>query len=328
MVAVMEIIRRINLNALHTLVIVARYGNLTRAAEEQLLTPSAVSQRVSRIESQLRFRIFHRGPNGLSLTTDGAKFMEKIGDALSVIEDAATEFGAAKDESLRIAVTPTFARRWLFPRMPDFRARFPNIELHFVVEAERGACEQNEFDARIFYVDAKSSIDRFVTLINTDLVPVCSPEFFESLSLRSSGRKLNPELLSNMAILQSRTCIADWRLWLSSFDAVHVLDRAPTILFDNCMLTFDAAEAGLGFAMASQVYVQDALNRGELVAPFPPSQSQPGRWCLSTPASGVVQSAYERFLGWILEEAGPTQKSVRDSRDTAVIATDGHAPGP
>ena len=310
----MEILRRINLNALHTLEIVARYGNLTHAAEEQLLTPSAVSQRVSRIESQLRFRIFHRGPNGLSLTTDGAKFMEKIGNALSMIEDAATEFGTAKDESLRIAVTPTFASRWLFPRMLNFRARFPNIELQFVVEAEKEVYEQNEFDVRIFYVDAKSNIDRFVTLINTDLIPVCSPEYFESLSLRSSGRKLNPELLRSMTILQSRTCIADWQLWLSSFDAVHVLDQAPTILFDNCMLSFDAAEAGLGFAMASQIYVQDALNRSELIAPFPPSQSQPGRWCLSTPNSGVVQSAYERFLGWILEEAEQTQKECRRTR--------------
>lgn len=308
----METLRRINLNALHTLAIVARCGSLTRAAEQQLLTPSAVSQRVSRIESQLRFRIFDRGPNGLSLTADGARFMGRVEGALSVIEDAAADPTAMKERVLRIAVAPTFARRWLFPRLDKFRRQFPKFELHFF-ENEAKLSDNQQIGISIKYVNSEHNIKNSVNLMDGDLIPVCSPALFHNIKEISPISELHPSLLDKQTLLLSRSCTQYWRLWLEKFDAVDVMDRVPTMIFNDCMLSFDAAEAGLGLAMASRFYIQDSLRRGKLVTPFPSAAVSVGRWCVSTPQIGPMRSAYEHFLEWILEEAALTQEEIEVS---------------
>lgn len=86
----MRLLRQINLNSLKVLESAARHQNFTRAGEEQFITPSAVSQQVKALEGQLRFKIFNRRRNAVSLTPEGEIFVHEIREALDRIAAAAT----------------------------------------------------------------------------------------------------------------------------------------------------------------------------------------------------------------------------------------------
>ena len=128
---VMQTLRDLNLNSLRIVESAARTGSFVRAAEEQLLTPSAVSQRVKNLEAQLRFKIFNRRNNSVVLTTEGDAFVAHVREALDTILSAGLEAKACNRESiLKINALPTFTVRWLLQRLPNFEQIEPEVRLN------------------------------------------------------------------------------------------------------------------------------------------------------------------------------------------------------
>ncbi len=297
-------LRQINLNSLRIVESAARLGNFTRAGEEQLITASAVSQRIKNLEDQLRFRIFHRRSNAVLLTAAGEAFVSHVREALDKILEAGLEVSYPEREKvLKISVLPTFATRWLLKRLPSFQDMHPDIHLHISTTYNAIDFTREDADLAIRYGQGSFGSLYEQLLLIEDLIPVCSPTLLHQKLSREKIREIRPEDLSQFRLLHSETCTLNWKSWLKFAGAPKVLNTAPSTTFDSCMLSFEAACQGLGFAVANRAYVADDIIAGKLVAPFDVQQPNKNGWHIVYPNHNIVPEKIQAFEDWITQQA-------------------------
>ena len=199
--------------------------NFTRAGEEQFITASAVSQRIKGLEDQLRFKIFHRGGNAVSLTPEGEAYVAQVREALERIVAAGMEAtGQTQEHILKISVLPTFAARWLFPRMPLFQQKHPEIEMRISTSYEAHDLPTSGLDVEIRYGDGNFPGLTAELLFQEDLTPVCSAGLFRRVLGDRPPSTMRPEDLRLFTLLHSDTCTHNWRSWLAFAGVEFVLD--------------------------------------------------------------------------------------------------------
>ena len=175
----MRPLTQVNLNSLKVVESAARHGNFTRAGEEQFITASAVSQRIKSLEDQLRFKIFRRGGNAVSLTPEGEAYVAQVREALERILAAGMEAtGQSREHLLKISVLPTFAARWLFPRMPVFQAQHPEIQMRISTSYDTHDFLTSGLDVEIRYGDGAFPRLQRRAAVQGGLTPVCSAKLF------------------------------------------------------------------------------------------------------------------------------------------------------
>ena len=305
----MEKLRQLNLNSLRIAESAARNGSFIRAAEEQLLTPSAVSQRVKILESQLRFKLFNRRNNSVVLTPDGEAFIRQVREGLDTILAARQAVADPnRERTLRIRALPTFTMRWLLRRLPDFQHIYPAIVLNISTSYAMPDFGKEDLDVAICYGDGEFGDLQSRPLFRESLTPVCSQKMLEKLGF--SARSMRVDDLSQFTLLHSATCTLNWKSWLIFAGAFAVLDTAPAMHFDSCMLTFEAASAGVGFAAANRAYVAADIISGRLVAPFDLEHPNSNGWHLLHPRQRPLSRNAELFQAWIADQAAQTELEV------------------
>jgi len=304
-------LRQINLNALRIAEAAARHRSFTRAGEEQLISPSAVSQRISRLEDQLQFKIFRRQGNTVSLTREGEGFVAHVKEALDKIVTASREVNQeSRSKVLRISVLPTFAVRWLMPRLVEFQKRHPDIVLHMSTAYEMVDFAREDFDCAIRYGTGNFEGLYEKLLFQEDLTPVCTPKILEELLAKSPDDTLRPRDLEHATLLHSDTCTANWQSWLRYMGIQHIKDKVHNAYFDTCMLSFEAANQGMGFAVANRAYVMEDINKHALVAPFASKQPNNFGWHLVCPHNSQRTEKIQQFEKWLLEKADDTVSNM------------------
>lgn len=248
------------LGALRTFEAVARHSSVTKAAAELHVTPGAVSQQVRQLEAALRIELFVRQHRKLALTDGGRRLADRLTACFEEIERAVLELtGDPGSKKLRLKVTPTFAIRWLVPRLTLFYEQHPEFELEvgtyprqedvsveevdFVVRHGRGHWEDAECDP--IFSDA--------------LAPVCSATLAKQLR--------SPQDLAAHNLLHSMMRMDAWDQWLGAQGLDALRPRRVTKLA-NAAVTYQAAIDGMGVALAQLAYVRDDLASGKLVMPF------------------------------------------------------------
>lgn len=248
---------RLPLQALASFCTIARTGNLRAAADELHVTHSAVSQQLRLLESQLGFQLFDRRAQRIVLNAAGAALLRSVGPALAQIDDgvrSAAAAAAGTNLRMRVSVLPSFAQRWLLPRIGDWHERHPDIaiELHAsqqVVDLQRegfhAALRQGNGLWRGLHADR---------LIDSPRVPVGSPQAAQRL-LGADARALAHEPL-----LGSPTM---WERWFA-LSGLKVRVN-PVAAFNDAGLMLQAAEQNLGIALAREVLAADALRERRLI---------------------------------------------------------------
>ena len=299
----MKHLRQINLNSLRIVESAARLGSFARAAEENLISGSAVSQRVKALEEQLQFKVFHRQSNAVVLTPEGEEFIAHVREALDTILAAGLEITDKHRKHLfKISVLPTFAVRWLLPRLERFTQANPDITLH-VSQAYRAVnFHREDFDLAIRYGDGLFPGLKAELLFKEDLIPVCTPELLNRVLPGVTPDELQPRDLKNFTLLHSDTCSINWKSWLDFAGAPNVMDTASSMYFDTCMLSFQAANEGLGFAVANRPYVTEDIRKGRLVAPFNLQHPNTSGWYLVYPPGHSDRYKISAFETWIRQE--------------------------
>ncbi|MBO9514156.1 MAG: LysR family transcriptional regulator [Variovorax sp.] len=281
----------------------ARHESYTRAAQELSLTQSAVSRQITALEEFLGIALFRRTRHGVALTPGGADYARQIARQLDTMERDTRDAMARQGQggSLQLAAVPTFATRWLIPRLPDFAARHPDITVHIETRTRPFLFNDTTFDAAIYAGTAAQTANwagtQSTVLLNEDVVPVCSPALL-------AGRKpLSPAAIARMPLLQQSTRPDGWRQW---FDAQHV--DAPRAhsgpRYELFTMIESAAAHGLGVALMPTLAIQDALARGELVVACERPLRGERSYYLVTPATQDERPAVALFRAWLLEQAG------------------------
>ena len=287
----------------------ARHESYTRAAQELALTQGAVSRQITTLEDYVGVALFRRTRHGVALTERGAEYARQVAPRLQGLEQDTLDVMSAqgRGSTVHMAAVPTFATRWLIPRLPDLAARHPDITVHIETRTRPFMFADTPFDAAL-YAGTVDQVNnwagtRSVRLLAEEVVPVCSPV------LMGNEKSLSPEAIAQLPLLQQSTRSEAWRQW---FDAMGV--AAPLALsgprYELFSMTAAAATHGLGLALVPRLLIEDELARGELVV----ACNQPLRgkraYFLVTPERGEERPVMTTFQAWLLEAVEAATQAV------------------
>ncbi len=288
----------------------ARHESYTRAAQELALTQSAVSRQITALEDFLGVALFRRTRHGVVLTPAGQHYGQQVALWLQGLERDTLDVMARQGQggALALAAVPTFATRWLIPRLPLLAQQHPDIVVHIETRTRPFLFSDTGFAAAI-YAGTPEQVANWPgtqaqLLMHEDIWPVCSPKLLESAMERGRGRAyqpLLPQALAELPLLQQSTRPYAWRQWFEAqgVDAPRALDGPRHELFS--MLAVAAAH-GLGVALIPPLLIEDELARGELVvACRAPMAGERRAYYLVTPAPQAPSPVLAAFAAWISE---------------------------
>ena len=283
----------------------ARHESYTRAAQELALTQGAVSRQITALEGFLGVALFRRTRHGVALTERGADYALQVAPRLQGLAQDTLDVMSTPGRSatIHLAAVPTFATRWLIPRLPDLKTRHPDITVHIETRTRPFMFADTPFDAAL-YAGTPEQVSqwagtRAARLLAEEVVPVCSPQFL------GTQTALTAEAIAQCPLLQQSTRIEGWRQW---FEAAGV--SAPQALsgprYELFSMAAAAAAHGLGLALVPRLLIEPELARGELVV----ACEQPWRgeraYYLVTPERADERPAMASFRAWLAHAAAQT----------------------
>ena len=285
------------LNALRAFEAAARHLSFTRAAGELHVTQAAVSHQVKALEEHLGRKLFRRLNRALLLTDDGQAYLPSISRAFTLLNDATNDLLTKQAPGpLTVSALPSFAARWLVPRLGRFRQIRPDIDLRIDPSAELSDFAGGDVDVGIRYGRGKYPGMRADWLMTEDIFPVCSPALLEGPHPLRDPRDLQHQVLLH------DDGHGDWRTWLLAA-GVDRVDPARGPIFTDSSMLIQAAMAAQGVALARGVLAADELAAGRLVRPFTLSLSTEYAYYLVCPVNTAEQPKIAAFRDWLLGEA-------------------------
>jgi LysR family transcriptional regulator, glycine cleavage system transcriptional activator len=280
------------LNAVRAFAAAARHLSFTHAASELHVTHSAVSRQIKQLESHLGVALFERKTRQVLLTENGHRFHAQISVALEKISDATQLLIHAKPpRAVRINVRPTFAVRWLIPRLADFVEKHPSIEPQVITSTLLPVQATEDFDIAIRRSAAGWPAGMQVqAFLEDEVMLVGAPTLF--------AKNPVPDLpsLSSHSMLQAKSRIHDWERWKKHIDMPD-LKLAGRLQFDHLHLVLQAAVDGLGVALAPTTLIKHDLAAGRLISPFPAHRMALNRYYLGLSAN--ANSEVKTLVKWM-----------------------------
>ena len=233
----------------------ARLRSVTQAAEEQCVTPSAVSHRVRQLEQIIGTKLFGRAD--FSLTTEGSEYLAHVREGLSSLQKFPSSAAAPGKRKLRLAVTPTFARSILIPRLRQFTEAYPEIDLTLQVSIPLLDVVAEDADLMVRFGPGRYADMEHTCLMKDVVTPLASPAF-----VREHGPFDVAQDLQGVALLRSP--LEPWRTWFSAqgLDWTEPVDGSQ---FNDIGLMCDGAAAGMGVALVRLKLGAPWLEHGSLV---------------------------------------------------------------
>jgi DNA-binding transcriptional LysR family regulator len=280
------------LNTLRQFEAAGRHRSLAAAAEELGLTPSAVSHAVRALEDRLGVPLFHRAPNGLSLTPAGEELLAAASAALESLGRTVERLTSTRATlGLRLSAPPTFAARWLLPRLPALRRRHPALALAISTEHDWVELGDGRWDLAIRMAPEPSGAGEWEHLVQEHLVPI-APPMLAGLSVEAALQRLPAIHLTSVR--------EDWAAWAARRGAVAP-DPAKGLRFDTAHMAVEAVAQGLGVALARLPVCADDIGSGRVVMLEEPVASGTGYWLVARP--GLLRQRDGRLLAaWLRRE--------------------------
>jgi LysR family glycine cleavage system transcriptional activator len=286
------------LNSLRAFESAARLLSFTRAADELAVTQSAVSHQVKTLEDWAGLPLFRRDGRAVALTEAAQKFLPAVTQALDQLALAGRKLQAVDPGQgwLTVAVMPSFAGKWLVPRLAAFRAMHPNIDVWLAsFEAQTGGLGADVDIAIRYGREDWPGLTR-IKILGEELFPVCAPAIAAQLK--------DPTDLARVTLLHDELR-EDWAMWLRTA-GVTTVDSTRGPGFDDSGLLIQAAIEGLGVALGRSVLVKGDLEAGRLVRPFATALASESAYYLVYPPELENAPKIKAFREWLLATAEQT----------------------
>lgn len=276
----------------------ARYLNFRLAAEELSLTQGAVAQQVRRLESDLGLQLFYRKARGLALTEVGRNYHRSIRRALAMIDEATRKL-IPESSVITLSITPSFASKWLVPRLASFSQMHTNIDVQTVASEGLANFQTDGVDLAVRQGHSPFAEKLHAELLAPlDLRAVCSPAYAE---------EFGPiEALEDFATLQ---LIQDsHNLWDSLFEEAGLSTQNKVIQFNQTTLAMDAAANGQGVALAPRILLTVDLEQGRLIELWQDTRTDQQGYYIVYPRSRDTNFARDAFITWAkseVDKSGP-----------------------
>lgn len=302
------------LNSLRAFEVAARHLSFTRAAEELHVTQAAVSHQVKALEARLGVPLFRRLPKGLLLTEEGHALLPELREAFDRLAQAVDRVGrSGATGSLTISLLTTFALGWLVPRLPQFQAAHPSIDVRLTTTARLVDFAIEDVDVAIRYGAGGWAGLRCDKIFDDVVTPLCGRRFKDKL------RK--PEDVLSLPLLHEQY-EHDWRTWFNAA-GLSVGRLKPGPVFDSTRVAIEGAIAGAGIAVGAPFLFAPEIATDQLFQPFDLVVPNGKAYWLVSPEVTAERPKIKAFRDWILAEAAaftPTLESSRAERKSGRAA--------
>jgi LysR family glycine cleavage system transcriptional activator len=294
------------LNGLRAFEAAGRHLSFKLAAEELNVTPAAVSHQIRALEERLGHELFIRHHRVLELSPAGHLLLPGLRDGLLVLERSVRRLSTLGSERrLIIAASPTFAARWLLPRVQDFQEQYPDLEVHISTSPHVVDLESHEADVALRYGTGNYPGLHVEPLMDEGMTAVCSPALLDG-----EHPLKRPEDLVHHTLLHDRSwgyvgSAPDWDMWLRTLGATGV-DASKGPHFDMATMALAAAVLGRGVALTTRSLVADDLAAGLLVTPFDLSVPLDARMYFVCLPEALERPAVAAFHAWVFKMAEET----------------------
>ena len=290
--------RNPNLKSLRMFDAAARHQNFRRAAEELSLTQGAVAQQVRQLETDLGIVLFKRVARGLILTETGRTYHVSIRRALKIIDDA-TRSLYPESKSITLSVTPSFASKWLVPKLVSFSNIHPDIDIQTVASENLADFQSDSVDIAIRQGCPPFGSDHHVELLTPlNLCAICNPDY--------AKRVCKIQRLEDFASF--RLIQDSHKHWERLFKKTKIKLDSRTMAFNQTTLAIDAAINGQGIALAPRLLVDVELAQGKLVQLWREKHSNPVSYYVVYPhIQRHNATARDKVIKWLHSEVGCTE---------------------
>jgi LysR family glycine cleavage system transcriptional activator len=283
-----------NLAALRAFEAAARHGNFSRAAEEIHVTHGAISHQVRALEEELGVQLFARHGKRISITPEGERFATTLRKALTDIAAAAAALQAdGKQKRLTVTSLPSFAARWLSPRLGSFIEQHPDMEVMLQSSNHLTDFVRESVDVGIRFGRGNYPGLAVEKLIDDFFYPVVSPRFNRGKLPRT------PEQLARHPLLRCE--MEPWTPWFKAAE-LDFLEPTGGLVFEDSSMLVRAAVEGHGIALARHSLAVSDIESGALVRLFDVAISCPQSYYLVCPHEALQKPQVQAFRKWILGE--------------------------
>jgi LysR family glycine cleavage system transcriptional activator len=306
------------LNALRAFEAAARHLNFSRAADELSVTPGAVSQQIQNLEDYVGAALFKRTPKGLLLTDAAQTALPALREAFDRLAEAASLLTAAVDgRRLTITAAPSFAAKWLVPRLGAFEQAHPQVDVWLSAGLELVDLTTGEVDVAIRYGAGRYPGLEVRPLMRETVIPVISPDLLAQQPLDKPEDLAGHVLLHDGSPDLDDSC-PDWSMWLTA-RGVRGVDGMRGPRFNQSSLVIEAAVNGRGVALAKQTLAQADLEAGRLVAPLQIATAVDFAYYLVHPKAKGRLPQVKAFISWIEAEAQAHEAALQAINNGAGI---------
>lgn len=276
----------------------ARLGGFTAAARELSLPQSSVSRRIQALEVLLGRQLFRRYGRRVELTRRGAAYAERVRTILDGLRGATLEVIAPEIVSgtLRLVTHPTFAARWVIPRLGAFTKRHPGVEIQLRSEVVVDLSVDTAFEVAILINPRRSEGLVYRPLVRETVVPVAAPGFVDPELIG------NPAALLDLPRIHSTVRPEAWSGWFKR----HGLEPPELVTgpgFDLIQHLTQAALAGLGIALLPEVLIEQELEEGRLTRLHPQGMQLEDAYFVTYRETDLGRPDVGAFVPWLLEKA-------------------------
>jgi len=281
----------------------ARTGSFRDAANELHLTPSAVSHAIRKLESTMSTTLFERSARSVRLTPAGENLMRHAGAAFDNLRRGMEEVAGRGPQLLRVHCAPSFAAQWLAPRLAQFLAAQPKLEVRLAASTEYARFSNDDFDVDVVYGQPRGEGIEIIPLGEETVTPLCT--------LDVAKRIRKPKDLFGQVLIRSEVKQVQWHQWFTAngleSPAIHGMR------FDRSFLAIAMASSGLGVTLESTRLAEREIATGKLVAPLE-GRSVDVRYVghyLVFPRASRQRRAVSAFAEWITSELSETEGNFK-----------------
>jgi LysR family glycine cleavage system transcriptional activator len=282
------------LNALRAFEAVARHGTLTRAAEELLVTPTAVGRHIKNLEDSLGTVLFERDSGSLSLTRRGSEYARTINRAFEMV-GAATEqlLDTASRTPVTLRAYTTLLVRWLIPQLPDFQRAHPDVDLRLTTASDAVDFNRDDVELGVRYGRGTWPGLHSTLLFNDELVAFCGAGLFHVFESEPLA-----EAFGSVTLLTHSLRLDDWPDW---FEEAGLGDLIPgrQMPFNDMALILQSGLDNLGVGLSQRRYLTRLMDEGALRQVSPVILRRDRGFYLVCKSESMDIPAVRVFVEWI-----------------------------
>ena len=272
----------------------ARLRSVTQTADELFVTPSAVSHRIRQLEQIIGTKLF--GRSDFSLTTEGSEYLAHVRDGLERLQRFPGQAAAPGKRKLRLAVTPTFARSILIPRLRQFTEAYPEIDVTLQVSIPLLDVVAEDADLMVRFGTGRYADVEHLCLMKDEVTPLASPSY-----VREHGPFTSAADLEGATMLRSP--LEPWRTWFAA-NRLDWAEPAEGSQFNDIGLMCDAAAAGMGIGLIRLKLGAPWLDNGTLVRLYDQNVPSPHAHYLCWRTGSMDRWECAAFVEWLRKSIG------------------------